>query len=51
MAGIQIRLFHGPDLAGLIRAQGWATRAEIDELVAFMQDWAGRPDAFLAIMC
>jgi SAM-dependent methyltransferase len=50
MAGIQTRLFHDPDLAGLIQAQGWASQAEIDELVAFMQDWAERPDAFLAIM-
>lgn len=50
MAGIQTRLFNDPDLAGLILGQGWATQAELDEILAWLQVWAERPDAFLAIM-
>lgn len=50
MAAIQARLFHDPDLGGLITSQGWASASEIDEMVRFFQEWAERPDAFLAIM-
>jgi len=50
MARIQARLFRDADLAGLITGQGWATAAEIDEIIEFIRQWAERPDAFLAIM-
>ena len=34
----------------LITNQGWATQAEIDEIVDWVQQWGERPDAFLALM-
>jgi hypothetical protein len=50
LAVIQTRLFHDPTLAGLITSQGWATSTDIDGMVKYIQEWAERPDAFLAII-
>lgn len=50
LARIQTRMFRNPDMVELITNQGWATQAEIDEIVDWVQQWGERPDAFVALM-
>lgn len=50
LARIQTRMFRNADMVALILSQGWATQAEIDEIVDWVQQWGERPDAFLALM-
>ena len=50
LATIQTRFFRNPDMTRVITNQGWATPAELDEIVDWIQRWGERPDAFLALM-
>jgi ubiquinone/menaquinone biosynthesis C-methylase UbiE len=50
LAGIHTRMFRNADMVSLITNQGWATHAEIDELIGWVQQWGERPDAFVAVM-
>ena len=33
-------------MAEVIIGEGWASREELDELIAALRDWGRRPDAF-----
>jgi len=37
-----------PMMADTIVAEGWATRAELDRVLAVLEDWAAHPDGFAA---
>jgi SAM-dependent methyltransferase len=50
LARVQRRMFRDPAMVGLIIDQGWASQAELDGIVDWFQQWAERPDAFLALM-
>lgn len=50
MAGVMQRLFNEPSLANLVISQGWATRQDLDEILAWLPEWGENPDAFMAIM-
>jgi hypothetical protein len=50
MANVMSRQMGDPMLMNLVISQGWATKAELDEILAWMHDWGERPDAFMAIM-
>jgi hypothetical protein len=45
-ADFAVGLFRAPRMADVILGQGWATRAELDAMIAALRDWAERPDAF-----
>ena len=45
-ADFAIGLFSAPSMADVIVAEGWATRAELDEMIAALGEWGDRPDAF-----
>jgi SAM-dependent methyltransferase len=47
MADFAIGLFGAPTMAELIVSEGWASRAELDELLRAFDAWAELPDAFL----
>jgi SAM-dependent methyltransferase len=48
-AAVMSGVLHSPDWASLVINQGWATQAEIDEVVDEIKQWGERPDAFLAL--
>jgi len=50
MAGFISRQMSDPMLVNLAVSQGWTTKAELDEMLAWIRDWGERPDAFMAIM-
>ena len=50
LAQIQTRMFRDAAMVELITQQGWATHAELEEIVDWVQQWAEQPDAFLALM-
>lgn len=35
-------------MADVIVGEGWATREELDETIAALNEWGDRPDAFAA---
>lgn len=41
-------LFGAPSMVDLIVEQGWATRDELDAMIAGLLAWADRPDAFVS---
>jgi hypothetical protein len=41
-------LFGAPDMTEVILREGWATREELDALLAAFPEWAELPDAFAA---
>jgi ubiquinone/menaquinone biosynthesis C-methylase UbiE len=45
-ADFAIGLFSAPSMADVIVAEGWATRAELDGMIAALDEWGDRPDAF-----
>ena len=47
-AEFAIGLFEAPDMTEVILTEGWATRAELDALLAALREWADLPDAFAA---
>jgi ubiquinone/menaquinone biosynthesis C-methylase UbiE len=49
-AYIVSRLLGDPTLSNLVISQRWASREEIDEMIAWIKDWGERPDAFMAVM-
>ena len=50
MARVMHHQFHDPALENLVVSQGWATKDEIVEILAWLAEWGERPDAFMAIM-
>jgi hypothetical protein len=50
MAYVMSQQLGDPMLRELVISQGWATQAELDEIVQWLHEWGERPDAFLAIM-
>jgi len=49
-AAVICGVVQSPDFANLVIDQGWATQAELDEMVDGIKQWGERPDAFLALM-
>ena len=47
-AEFAIGLFEAPDMTEVILTEGWATRAELNALLAALREWADLPDAFAA---
>lgn len=47
MAEFAVGLFAAPSMTDTIISEGWATRAELDELLAALREWGERPDAFM----
>ena len=47
-AEFAIGLFGAPDMTEVILREGWATREELDALLAAFPEWAELPDAFAA---
>ena len=45
-ADFAIGLFSAPSMANVIVAEGWATQAELDGMIAALDEWGDRPDAF-----
>jgi SAM-dependent methyltransferase len=50
LAYIMSRLLGDAALSNLAIGQGWATKEEMDEMIAWVKDWGERPDAFMAVM-
>lgn len=50
IAAIVRGVFTSPDFVALVTGQGWATKPEIENIVASIQAWGDRPDAFYAVM-
>lgn len=48
-AAISGRLWQTDDIANLVLEQGWVTQEELDEIVAWLEVWGERPDAFLSV--
>jgi len=42
-------VYRSPDFADLVIGQGWATSAELEELLAQLQHWGENPEAFFAL--
>jgi ubiquinone/menaquinone biosynthesis C-methylase UbiE len=47
-ADFAIGLFSAQGMSDVILGEGWATREELDGMIAGFRDWAERPDAFAA---
>jgi SAM-dependent methyltransferase len=47
IADFAIGLFSAPSMADTVISQGWASKAELDELLAALDEWGDRPDAFM----
>jgi ubiquinone/menaquinone biosynthesis C-methylase UbiE len=45
-ADFAVGLFSAQSMSDVILAEGWATRAELDAMIAALRDWADSPDAF-----
>ena len=45
-AEFAVGLFAAPSMAEVIIGEGWATRAELDAIIAALHDWGELPDAF-----
>jgi SAM-dependent methyltransferase len=45
-AEFAVGLFAAPSMADVIIGEGWATRAELDAIIAALHDWGELPDAF-----
>jgi ubiquinone/menaquinone biosynthesis C-methylase UbiE len=45
-ADFAVGLFSAQSMSDVILAEAWATRAELDAMIAALRDWADRPDAF-----
>ena len=43
-------IFRSPDVVRVVTEQGWATQAELDEMIDHVKMWGERPDAFSAVM-
>lgn len=50
LASVVRGIFTSPDFIALVTSQGWATEARVHEIVADVQAWGERPDAFYAVM-
>ena len=42
------RRLTAPSMREVIQREGWVTRAEFDAMIAALDRWADRPDAFLS---
>lgn len=47
-ADFAIGLFGAPSMTEVILREGWASRAELDAMIAGLGDWADLPDAFVS---
>lgn len=47
IADFAVGLFSAPSMANTIISQGWASEAELDELLTALHQWGDRPDAFM----
>jgi SAM-dependent methyltransferase len=47
-AEFAVGLFGAPSMSEVIVAEGWATQAELDAMLAAFREWAELPDAFAA---
>jgi SAM-dependent methyltransferase len=47
-AEFAVGLFGAPDMTDVILREGWATREELDAMLAAFPEWGERPDAFAA---
>jgi hypothetical protein len=47
-AEFAVGLFGAESMAEVIVGEGWATREELDAMLAAFPEWAERPDAFVA---
>jgi ubiquinone/menaquinone biosynthesis C-methylase UbiE len=47
-AEFAVGLFTAPSMTEVIVGEGWASRAELDAMIAAFRDWAELPDAFAA---
>ena len=47
-AEFAVGLFSAPAMSEVIVREGWATRDELDALLAALRDWGEQPDAFIA---
>ena len=45
-AEVAVGVLGAPAMAEVIIGEGWASREELDELIAALRDWGRRPDAF-----
>ena len=50
MAYVMRQQLGDPMLLNLVTSQGWATKEEIEEIIAWIKEWGERPDAFMAVM-
>lgn len=48
-AAISGRLWQTDNIASLVIEQGWVTQEELDEIVAWIEAWGERSDAFLSV--
>jgi ubiquinone/menaquinone biosynthesis C-methylase UbiE len=46
-ADFAIGVLGAPSMADLIVSEGWASRAELDGMIAAFREWGDRPDAFM----
>jgi len=46
-AGFAIGVLGAPRMTEVILGEGWATRAELEAVIAAFRDWGERPDAFM----
>lgn len=47
-AEFAVGLFGAPQMTEVILSEGWATREQLDAMLAAFPEWAERPDAFVA---
>jgi len=45
-ADFVVGLLRAPRMADVVIREGWATRDELDRVLAALGEWADRPDAF-----
>ena len=50
MAYVMSQQLSDPALQNLVTAQSWAKNEELNEMIAWIQDWGERPDAFMALL-
>jgi ubiquinone/menaquinone biosynthesis C-methylase UbiE len=50
MAYVMSQQLGDPGLIQLVTSQGWATKEDMDEMIAWVKEWGERPDAFMAVM-
>jgi len=50
MANVMSRQMGDPMMVNLAVSKGWATRDEMETIIAWLTEWGDRPDAFMAMM-